>query len=158
MKKIKEVSEMAGVTRRALQYYDDMGLLKVKRSKENYRLYDEEDLRTLWKILFYRELGFELDEMELLMTMQESEFSEVLDKRIERMQERKQALECQIRFTEAVKQKGVPPISRDAAGMQKSFVSVIREIRDTLVSGEEIEAAIKMTSNKKKRGKEHEKK
>jgi len=31
MKKIHEVSEMAGVSKRTLQYYDDCGLLVTKR-------------------------------------------------------------------------------------------------------------------------------
>ena len=41
MKKTNEVSKLAGVSRRTLQYYDDEGILVVKRSQNNHRLYDE---------------------------------------------------------------------------------------------------------------------
>ena len=33
LKKIEEVSKLSGISKRALQYYDDEGLLRVKRSK-----------------------------------------------------------------------------------------------------------------------------
>ena len=35
-KKIDEVSKLSGVSKRTLQYYDDEGILPVKRSKNNY--------------------------------------------------------------------------------------------------------------------------
>ena len=41
MKKVNEVSRLAGVSKRTLQFYDDEGLLPAQRSKDNYRLYDE---------------------------------------------------------------------------------------------------------------------
>ena len=44
---------MAGVTKRTLQYYDDEGLLHVKRAEDNSRIYDEEDLERLWEIMLY---------------------------------------------------------------------------------------------------------
>ena len=63
MKKIKDVSRISGLSKRTLQYYDDIGLLPAKRTKENYRLYDDNDLKRLWKILLYKEAGFELEEI-----------------------------------------------------------------------------------------------
>lgn len=48
-KKIDEVSKLSGVSKRTLQYYDDEGILPVKRSKNNYRLYDDETMERLWK-------------------------------------------------------------------------------------------------------------
>lgn len=44
-KKIDEVSKLSGVSKRTLQYYDDEGILPVKRSKNNYRLM----MMRLWK-------------------------------------------------------------------------------------------------------------
>ena len=41
MKKVNEVSRLAGVSKRTLQFYDDEGLLPAQRSKDNYRLYDD---------------------------------------------------------------------------------------------------------------------
>lgn len=54
MKKVNEVSRLAGVSKRTLQFYDDEGLLPAQRSKDNYRLYDDAALERLWEILVYR--------------------------------------------------------------------------------------------------------
>lgn len=59
-KKIDEVSKLSGVSKRTLQYYDDEGILPVKRSKNNYRLYDDDTMEKLWEILWYKEMGFDL--------------------------------------------------------------------------------------------------
>lgn len=66
-KKIEEVSKLSGVSKRTLQYYDDEGILPVKRSKNNYRLYDDETMERLWKILWYKEMGFDLREIKLIL-------------------------------------------------------------------------------------------
>ena len=45
MKTVGEVSELAGVTVRALHHYDDVGLLSPSgRSDAGYRLYSYDDL------------------------------------------------------------------------------------------------------------------
>lgn len=66
-KKIEEVSKLSGVSKRTLQYYDDEGILPVKRSKNNYRLYDDETMERLWEILWYKEMGFDLREIKLIL-------------------------------------------------------------------------------------------
>ena len=61
---VGQVSTSAGVTVRTLHHYDKAGLLSPSdRSHAGYRLYDEADLVRLQQILFYRELGFPLDEV-----------------------------------------------------------------------------------------------
>lgn len=68
MKSVNEVSKLSGVSRRTLQYYDQIGLLPPSTVKESgYRLYNDDSLRRLWSILFYKELGFSLDEIRLLL-------------------------------------------------------------------------------------------
>ncbi|AZM73556.1 MerR family transcriptional regulator [Streptomyces sp. KPB2] len=61
---VGQVSTLAGVTVRTLHHYDKAGLLSPSdRSPAGYRLYNEADLVRLQQILFYRELGFPLDEI-----------------------------------------------------------------------------------------------
>lgn len=61
---VGQVSGFAGVTVRTLHHYDRAGLLSPGgRSPGGYRLYDDADLARLQQILFYRELGFTLDEI-----------------------------------------------------------------------------------------------
>lgn len=68
MKSVNEVCKLAGVSRRTLQYYDEIGLLPPSAVKESgYRQYDDESLRRLWSILFYKELGLSLDDIRLIL-------------------------------------------------------------------------------------------
>jgi DNA-binding transcriptional MerR regulator len=61
---VGQVSGFAGVTVRTLHYYDRSGLLSPsERSPAGYRFYSAADLARLQQILFYRELGFPLDEI-----------------------------------------------------------------------------------------------
>jgi MerR family transcriptional regulator, thiopeptide resistance regulator len=58
------VARMAGVTVRTLHHYDAIGLLRPGgRSEAGYRRYTEADVERLQRILFYRELGFGLDQV-----------------------------------------------------------------------------------------------
>jgi MerR family transcriptional regulator, thiopeptide resistance regulator len=61
---VGQVSDLAGVTIRTLHHYDEIGLLSPsERSAAGYRIYEEADLERLRQILFYRELGFALEEI-----------------------------------------------------------------------------------------------
>ena len=63
------VARMAGVTVRTLHHYDEIGLLRASdRSDAGYRRYADADLERLQRILFYRELGFGLDDIKTVMT------------------------------------------------------------------------------------------
>src|SRR5690349_16194115 len=65
---VKQVAGMSGVSVRTLHFYDEMGLLKPAYVGVNgYRFYEEGQLLTLQQILFYRELGFELKEIERIL-------------------------------------------------------------------------------------------
>ncbi|MYS74556.1 MerR family transcriptional regulator [Streptomyces sp. SID5926] len=65
---VGQVSAFAGVTVRTLHHYDKAGLLSPSdRSQAGYRLYGEADLVRLQQILFYRELGFPLDEIAAIL-------------------------------------------------------------------------------------------
>lgn len=61
---VKQLADLAGVSRRTLHYYDEIGLLHPSSVGENgYRYYDEEAVLRLQQILFFRELGFSLDDI-----------------------------------------------------------------------------------------------
>jgi MerR family transcriptional regulator, thiopeptide resistance regulator len=62
------VARLAGVSVRTLHHYHQIGLLTpAGRSAAGYRLYSLADLDRLHRILFYRELGFPLDEIVEIM-------------------------------------------------------------------------------------------
>ena len=63
------VARMSGVTVRTLHHYHEIGLLHPSgRSGNGYRRYADADLERLQRILFYRELGFGLDDIRKVMT------------------------------------------------------------------------------------------
>lgn len=61
---VGQLARLSGVTVRTLHHYDETGLLHpTRRSDAGYRLYDTDDVARLQQILFYRELGFTLDDV-----------------------------------------------------------------------------------------------
>ncbi|MET9420955.1 MerR family transcriptional regulator [Streptomyces sp. NPDC006540] len=65
---VGQVARFAGVTVRTLHHYDEIGLLRPSgRSGSGHRRYDDADLDRLQQILFYRELGFPLEEVAALL-------------------------------------------------------------------------------------------
>src|SRR5579864_9155552 len=65
---VRQVAGLSGVSVRTLHFYDELGLLKPAYiSTGGYRYYEEPELLTLQQILFYRELGFELKEIQRIL-------------------------------------------------------------------------------------------
>ncbi len=65
---VKKLAAMSGVSVRTLHWYDEVGLLKPAFHGANgYRYYEEEQLLALQQIRFYRELGFELQQIKRIL-------------------------------------------------------------------------------------------
>lgn len=60
---MSEVQKLTGLSARTLQYYDDMGYLRVGRDEHGYRVYTDQDLRNLFVIILLKEMGFSLEEI-----------------------------------------------------------------------------------------------
>lgn len=59
---VQQLAKLAGVTSRTLRYYDEIGLLKPARvNASGYRIYGAKEVDQLQQILFYRELGVDLE-------------------------------------------------------------------------------------------------
>lgn len=69
--KIEDVARICGLTKRTIRYYEEIGIISAPhRSKGGVRLYTENDVETLKKILNIREvLGFSLQELEQFISM-----------------------------------------------------------------------------------------
>ena len=112
MKKVKDVVRISGLSRRTLQYYDDIGLMKVNRSQLNYRLYSGEDLDRLWDIMVYKEAGLPLNEIRVLMETDEKKMKRVLDKELEKIRDEIGELERRKCFIKKIIEEGVPDRER----------------------------------------------
>jgi DNA-binding transcriptional MerR regulator len=62
---VKKLSELSGVTVRTLHFYEEVELLKPAYYGSNgYRYYEEKQLLQLQQILFFKELGFSLKQIQ----------------------------------------------------------------------------------------------
>ena len=66
---INKIAQLSGISTRTLRYYDDFGLLVPSRMSSNgYRIYGQKEIDKLQHILFYRELGFPLEEIKQIIS------------------------------------------------------------------------------------------
>lgn len=86
---VKQLSSLAGVTKRTLRYYDQIGLLQPSSHGANgYRYYGEEALLRLQQILFYRELDFSLEQIKATLEEPNFDLLEALSSHREALMER----------------------------------------------------------------------
>ena len=65
---VKGLADLAGVSRRTLHYYDELGLLEPASVGENgYRYYDGGSLLRLQQILLYKEMGLNLRQIKRIL-------------------------------------------------------------------------------------------
>ncbi|GGA52951.1 hypothetical protein GCM10007416_27580 [Kroppenstedtia guangzhouensis] len=62
--KIGELSIITGVSVRSLRYYDQKNLLKARRSKNGYRLFDQGSIERVRLIQLYLGLGLNTKQIE----------------------------------------------------------------------------------------------
>lgn len=107
MKTIHEVSELAGISIRTLQYYDNIGLLHPSSySDSGYRLYSDNDLEKLQQILLFRELEFPLKEIKEIINRPDFDRSKALEQQIQLLTLKKEHLENLITLARGIKAIG----------------------------------------------------
>ena len=66
--KVKEVADLVGISVRTLHHYNEIDLLIPDEITEaGYRIYSQENLQQLQQILFFRELGFPLKKIKVII-------------------------------------------------------------------------------------------
>ncbi len=79
MMTIKEMSELTGVSARALRYYDEIGLFHpTGKSEAGYRLYDKNAIEVLRQILYFRELDVPLSRIKEIIDTPTSDQNKIL--------------------------------------------------------------------------------
>lgn len=108
MMTVHEVSKLAGVSIRTLQYYDKIGLLHpTGYTDAGYRLYDDTDLERLQHILLFRELEFPLKDIKAIINSSDFDRSKALEQQIELLQLKKEHIENLMNFALGIKMLGV---------------------------------------------------
>lgn len=64
---LNEIVEEVGMTKRAIKYYEEKGLLKVEKDSNGYRSYSRQDVEALKRISLYRKLGIGIKDIQKLL-------------------------------------------------------------------------------------------
>lgn len=91
---ISELAGLAGLSTRALRYYDAIGLLKPQALTEaGYRLYGEAEVDRLQQILLYREMGLPLESIQKLLDEAYFDRRQALENHLAHLQAEQKRLE-----------------------------------------------------------------
>lgn len=104
--RIQQVEKEVGIRKSNIRYYEEKGLLRPERDRENqYRLYTERDVQLLKKIKFLRTLGLSVREIRQLQTEQIS-LSELVEQRRQAVSLEKNRLEATELLCREILEKG----------------------------------------------------
>lgn len=99
--KVNELAKLTGISVRTLHYYDEIDLLKPAHITEaGYRIYDQSALAKLQQILFFRELGFTLNEIKSIMANPSYDKTEALTKHKELLLQKRKHLDNLIKLVD----------------------------------------------------------
>ena len=99
---IQKLSRLAGVSTRTLRFYDEIGLLKPKRtSSSGYRIYGETEVDRLQQILFFKQLSFSLDKIKAAMDDPAYDAEQSLVAHKQALLEKKKEIELLIKTVDA---------------------------------------------------------
>lgn len=132
MKKVSEVSRLAGVSRRTLQYYDNEGVIKVKRTKNNYRMYDQMALRKLWELMMYKEMGWDLKCIKQILRMTEDKRDKWMYLKIRKNRNEILKLQQQNEFIMWIAENGMPPMPEESN--DKTYLEQISLLKNRVSS------------------------
>ena len=81
---VGQLARLFGLSRSALLYYDEIGLLSPSaRSASNYRLYSEDDARRMERIRVYRDAGLSLEAISKLLCNDSDSVTAVLERHLQ---------------------------------------------------------------------------
>lgn len=64
---INEVCNLTGLTKKAISYYEEQGLIKTKKNNSGYRQYSIEDITLLNEISLYRKLDIGINDIKIIL-------------------------------------------------------------------------------------------
>ncbi|RIW28740.1 MerR family transcriptional regulator [Bacillus salacetis] len=91
---VKKLGGLAGVSTRTLRYYDEIELLKPARiNSSGYRIYGEQEVDRLQQILFYKEMGVELEQIKGILDDPAFDIASALDDHRKKLVAKREQLE-----------------------------------------------------------------
>lgn len=155
MMTVNEVSKLAGVSIRTLQYYDKIGLLKpAEYTESGYRLYEDTAIERLQQILLFKELEFPLKDIKEIIMSPDFDKKKALDQQIELLTLKKEHLENLISYARGIKTRGVKNMDFSAFDTKKidEYTKKAKEQWGTSPEFEEFEEKTKNWTDGDKKG------
>jgi DNA-binding transcriptional MerR regulator len=91
---VQKLGKLAGISTRTLRYYDEIGILMPARiNSSGYRIYGEAEVDRLQQILFFRELGVNLESIKEIMTDKHFSALNALREHREKLLEKREQLD-----------------------------------------------------------------
>jgi MerR family transcriptional regulator, thiopeptide resistance regulator len=116
MRTVSQVARLVGITVRTLHHYDEIGLVRpTARTAAGYRLYDRADLERLQEVLFWRELGYGLEEIRAVLDDPGHDRRASLRRQLAQLRERADGLGRLIEAVESAlkAEEGGDPVSEE---------------------------------------------
>lgn len=76
--KIQEVCNLLNLTKKAIYYYEEQGLLNVHKDKNGYRIFNDHDIEQLHEISLYRKLDIHMSDIKMLLKANKDEKNDLL--------------------------------------------------------------------------------
>lgn len=100
---VSQVAKLTGISVRTLHYYDETGLLPPSEVTEaGYRLYDDAAMARLQQILFFRELGFALQDIRGILDDPSFDQTQALERHRELLTLKRQRLDGILRLVDSL--------------------------------------------------------
>lgn len=131
MKKIKEVSKIAWVSIRTLQYYDKEGLTNLQRTKDNHRLNYQKDLEQIWKILIYKQMDFQIKQIKKILSLPQTQQKTYLNKRKEEIKKQIKELEENVKIINWIEKNDIPKLPNN--NLSTSYKDYIKQLKNKIL-------------------------
>lgn len=93
-KTLREVNELTGVSRRAIQGYEKIGLVSaVDKNSRGYLLYDEKTIERIELIKLFQQMGFSIKEIKGFIDGPKTVVKEKLEERILELKKSKEEID-----------------------------------------------------------------
>jgi len=124
---VQKLAQLAGISTRTLRYYDEIGILKPARiNSSGYRIYSQKEVDRLQQILFYRELGVNLDKIKDIITLPTFDELKALNEHRDNLLEKREQLNlliANLNKTITSKERGIILSDKEKfAGFKKKLI------------------------------------
>lgn len=138
LKKISEITKIIGVSRKALQEYDRLGLVHpTAKTEGGYWLYDEEAIQKISKIQMFAMVGYKRNEMKELLdaAINPVKHREIFCDAIEKLKKKREQMDGIILWAETMSQVvGVPELEElrtSKQGEAYEDITMLEDIKQT---------------------------